>query len=411
MQKITALCRRVLGILAVSVACETNNSSTHANASEFNKVVDSSTLQNDATKNRDEVFTTSDGVKFRVETVIPNLEVPWSLAWTPDGRLLIAERQGRVRVFENNRLRASPIYAVPDVEPSGESGLMGLTLHPKFSDNKFVYLAYAYDGDGKRVRVVRLREVNGAWIERKTIIENLPAARYHAGTRLRFGHDEKLYITTGDATDGDSAQRLDRLNGKTLRLNDDGSIPRDNPFVNQANARAEIYSYGHRNAQGIDFHPATGMQVQTEHGPSFPLDGLRGGDDEVNIVERGKNYGWNKVRGTKTRDGMTAPVALYKSAIAPASGMFYRGREGGKGFALFRHNYFFGALKSKSIVRLVFDGNRLARQEELLKNKFGRIREVAESSDGAIYFSTSNRDGRGSPSTVDDAVMRLVPVE
>ncbi len=367
----------------------------------------------DKTLNTNEVFQTADGkTRFRVETVTGNLEVPWSLAWTPDGRLLIAERKGRVRVFENGKLRSEPLYVVPDVEPSGENGLMGMTLHPRFADNGFVYLAYAYQADGKRVKVVRVRERAGKWDEGKTIIGDIPAARYHAGTRLRFGMDGKLYVTTGDATDGDQAQRLDRLGGKTLRVNDDGTIPTDNPFVSRTefpNARPEIWSYGHRNAQGIDFHPETGMMVQTEHGPSFPLDGLRGGDDEVNIVERGKNYGWNKIRGDKKRDGMQSPQLVYKKTIAPASGMFYRLNKSDTGFPNFRGDYFFGALKGESLVRIVFDGTRVVSQERLLEDKFGRIREIAEAPDGTIYFTTSNRDGRGSPSKTDDRVLRIVP--
>lgn len=367
--------------------------------------------------NANEVFTADGGrVKFRVETVASNLQVVWSICFAPDGRMFFTERYGVVSVYENGKLREQPLVTISDLEQSGESGLMGMTLHPQFSENHLLYLAYAYDSkDGKRVRVIRFRETGDGVTDRKTIIENIPAAKYHAGTRLRFGLDGKLYITTGDATDGDLAQRLDRLNGKTLRLNDDGSIPQDNPFVGQPNARPEIYSYGHRNAQGIDFQPETGMQVQTEHGPTFPIDGLRGGDDEVNIVERGKNYGWNKIRGDKTREGMESPVALYKSAIAPASGMFYRGLTNASAaqtaFPQFRGSYFFGALKGKMIVRLIFDGRKVTGQERLLENRFGRIREVAEGLDGTIYFSTSNRDGRGDAAREDDRIMRLVPIK
>ena len=238
-------------------------------------------------------------VQFRVETVASGLDVPWAIAFAPDGRVLFTERPGRVRVIENGSLRPQPLAMIEDVEQTGESGLMDLTLHPQFAQNHFIYLAYAYRGDGQRVRVVRFREAGTTLADRRVIIENIPAARFHAGTRARFGPDGKLYITTGDATDRNLAQQMNSLAGKTLRLNDDGSVPPDNPFVNQPGARPEIWSYGHRNAQGIAWQPGTGLQFQTEHGPSG-FDGP-GGGDEVNIVERAKNYGWPIVHHEESR--------------------------------------------------------------------------------------------------------------
>jgi glucose/arabinose dehydrogenase len=196
-----------------------------------------------------------------------------------------------------------------------------------------------------------------------------------------------------------------------LRLNDDGSIPPDNPFAGQANARGEIWSYGHRNSQGLGFSSDGKFMVQTEHGPSFPLDGWRSGGDEINIVERGKNYGWNVISFDKTRAGMESPLVMYKDAIAPASGMFYRASGGANYLPQFVNNYFFGALKGEALMRLVFNGRRVVAQERLLANAYGRIREVAQAPDGAIYFTTSNRDGRGSPAKQDDRIMRLVPVK
>ena len=168
----------------------------------------------------------ADTPKMRVETVATNLEIVWSIVFAPDGRMFFAERPGRVRVFEKGKLLDKPLFAVPDVELSGESGLMGMALHPKFADNHFLYLAYAYQDKGdQRVRVARYRETGETLTDAKTIIENIPAARYHSGTRLRFGPDGKLYITTGDATKQSEAQKLDTLAGKTLRLSDDGSVP------------------------------------------------------------------------------------------------------------------------------------------------------------------------------------------
>jgi glucose/arabinose dehydrogenase len=343
-------------------------------------------------------------VKFKVETVVSGLEVPWSIVWAPDGRMIFTERPGRVRVFENGKLRPQPLFVVPDVEPGGESGLMSVALHPQFATNHWLYLSYAYKGEGQRVRVVRYREGAGTLTDRKVIIENIPAAQFHAGCRLRFGPDGKLYVTTGDATERELAQQLDSIAGKTLRLNDDGSVPQDNPFVGQANARPEIWTYGNRNGQGIDFQPGTNLCFETEHGPSG-FDGP-GGGDEVNILEKGKNYGWPVIHHTATHAGMESPLLEYTPACAPGSGMFYRGNA----FPQFKGNFFFGCLRGTRLIRVVLDGRRVVSQENLLSDKYGRIRDVAEGPDGNLYFSTSNRDGRGSPAADDDRIIRLTPV-
>jgi glucose/arabinose dehydrogenase len=329
--------------------------------------------------------------------------VPWSIVWTPDGRMIFTERVGRVRVFEGGKLRPQPLLTIADVESTGESGLMSAAIHPRFATNRWLYLSYAYKGDGQRVRVVRYREAAEGLVDRTVIIENIPAAQYHAGCRVRFGSDEKLYITTGDATERTLAQQLGSLAGKTLRLNDDGTVPDDNPFVGQQNARPEVWSYGHRNAQGMDWQPGTNLMFQTEHGPSG-FDGP-GGGDELNIVERGKNYGWPEVHHKETRAGMESPLLEYTPACAPASGTFYRRTL----FPQFRGNFFFGCLRGERIIRVVLDSRRVVSQENLLEKKYGRIREIAEGPDGFIYFSTSNRDGRGTPASDDDRIMRLTP--
>jgi len=353
-----------------------------------------------------EVVTTPKGdAKFRVETVASGLEVPWGFAFLPDGKLLFTERPGRVRLIEGGRLKSDPVFKVPDVEPSSESGLMDISLHPSFAQNKFVYLAYAYRGDGKQVKVVRYKFDGKTFTEPKIIVENIPAAPNHAGTRARFGPDGKLYVTTGDSTDWNLAQKTDSLAGKTLRLNDDGSIPEDNPFVRDKNFRPEIYSIGHRNAQGLAWSPE-GLMFQTEHGPSG-FEGKGGGADEVNFVERGKNYGWSEIYGNMKKDGMEAPLLEYTPACAPASALIYNADK----FPAFQGNLFFGCLRGARIIRVILNGSRVVSQENLLEDRFGRIREIGQGNDGLIYFSTSNRDGRGSPAETDDRIMRIVPVK
>jgi len=351
------------------------------------------------------VFETQDkNTKFRVETVASGLEVPWAFAWLPNKDLIFTERRGRVRIIEAGKLRAEPVFLVPDVEPSSESGLMDISLHPDFAKNNFIYLAYSYNQDGKRVKVVRYTYANKTFTAPKIIIDNIPGSPNHAGTRCRFGPDGKLYVTTGDATDWNQAQKLDSLSGKTLRLNDDGTVPRDNPFVKTAGARPEIWSYGHRNAQGLAWQPVSGLMFQTEHGPSS-FEGKGSGGDEVNIVERGQNLGWPEIHHTEKRDGMISPLLEYSPACAPASAMFYNGSV----FPAFKGNFFFGCLRGARIVRVTLDGRKVVAQENLLDGVMGRIREMEEGPDGYIYFSTSNRDGRGSPAPDDDRIMRIIP--
>ncbi len=187
-------------------------------------------------------------------------------------------------------------------------------------------------------------------------------------------------------------------------MNDDGTVPNDNPFVGKAGYRPEIWATGHRNAQGLSWQPGSGLMFQTEHGPSG-FEGRGGGADEVNIVEAGKNYGWPTIYGAKTQAGMEPPLLEYSPACAPGSAAFYNGDR----LPEFKGNFFLGCLRSARIVRVVLDGRKVVRQENLLEGKLGRIREIAQGPDGLIYFSTSNRDGRGSPTADDDRIMRMVP--
>lgn len=355
----------------------------------------------------DEMFESNGGqVRFRVETIATGLEVPWAFAWLPTGELLVTERPGRVRMIVGNKLNAEPVFVVPDVEPSGESGLMDISVHPNFEKTPFVYLAYSYNSDGRRVKVMRYTLASGKFTQPKVIIENVPGAPNHAGMRARFGPDLKLYVTTGDSTDWKLAQDNNSLAGKTLRLNDDGTVPRDNPFVGKAGYRPEIFSTGHRNAQGLAWQRGSGLMFQTEHGPSG-FEGKGGGGDEVNVVERGKNYGWPVISHREQKPGYVTPLLEYSPACAPSSAAFYYGDK----FPDLKGNFLFTCLRGLRIIRVALSGREVIGQENLLEGKVGRIREIAEGPDGFIYFSTSNRDGRGTPAIGDDRIMRLVPAQ
>jgi glucose/arabinose dehydrogenase len=343
---------------------------------------------------------TKDGVGLRIDTVVTGLEVPWSIAFTSPRRMLVTERPGRVRVVQDGALVPAPLATIPDVESSGETGLMGLTLAPDYATSKLLFLSYAYAARGSTaVRVAQYRDDGAGLVRVKTIVENLPAARFHAGCRLRFGPDGKLYVTTGDATQRDLAQKMDSLAGKTLRYDADGSIPKDNPFPG-----SPIYSLGHRNSQGLDWQPGTGRQIQTEHGPSG-FDGP-GGGDEVNWVEAGRNYGWPIIHHRETRAGLVSPLLEFTPAIAPSGGSFVHGNA----LRSLAGDFVFTALRGEKLVRVRFDRAdpaKVASTEELLDGDYGRMREAMLGPDGALYVTTSNRDGRGRVRGGDDRILRI----
>jgi glucose/arabinose dehydrogenase len=331
--------------------------------------------------------------RYDVQTVAQGLEVPWGMAFAPDGRMFVTERPGRVRVIENGRLREQPLAVLPDVKAQGEAGLMAIALHPRFADNRWLYLSYVYEDDGLRLRVARWREREGTLDERHVVIDGIPAARFHAGSAVAFGPDGKLFITTGDAGRPELAQQLDSLAGKILRLNDDGSVPDDNPFAGRAGARPEIWSLGHRNPQGIAWRDDATL-FEVEHGPSGG-DGPRGGD-EINLIRKGGNYGWPRSHHCEGGLGIQ-PLRCFTPPVAPARAAFWRDA------------LWFGALRGRALLRASVDGERVTGVQRLFEDTYGRIRAVAVGPDGALYFSTSNHDGRGNAAPADDRIFRLVP--
>lgn len=338
---------------------------------------------------------------FRTEVFVENLVVPWSMAFTSKERLLVTERRGQIRIIENGKLLGKPLFAFSNIYNEDEAGLMGLAVDPDYQNNKYLYASYAYNKNGKpRIKVVRLVDNGNSAVVDKILIDNILAAPFHDGSRLKFGPDGKLYVTTGEATQAELAQNLDSVNGKIMRLNPDGSIPQDNPIPN-----SPIYSYGHRNPQGIAWSPS-GALWETEHGPSG-FDGP-GGGDEINQIKAGGNYGWPKAHHEIKLTGTEYPKLLFTPAIAPAGATFYSG----KLLPGFKNNLFFTGLRGEGIWRVVIsdtEPDKIVSFEKLSSIKVGRTRDIIEGPDGALYFSTSNRDGRGTPREGDDKIYKMVP--
>ncbi|MHB1131406.1 MAG: PQQ-dependent sugar dehydrogenase [Chloroflexota bacterium] len=331
-----------------------------------------------------------------VEVVATGLVAPWALAFAPDGRLFFTERPGRIRVIEDGQLQQAPVASL-GVASTGEAGLMGLALSPTFQQDGLLYVMYTYRGSQGELlnRISRLSVQGNQAGGEQVLLEGIPGSGIHDGGRLKLGPDGKLYATTGDAANPALAQSGSSLAGKVLRMNPDGSVPNDNPFPG-----SPVYSLGHRNAQGLAWQPGTGRLYATEHGPS--------GNDEVNLIEPGQNYGWPTIQGQQQDARFAAPLALYSPSVAPAGAVFYDAQA----LAPWQGNLFFTTLAGRHLHRLVLggpDGRQVLGEERLFDGVYGRLRDVAQGPDGFLYFTTSNRDGRGTPSAQDDRILRVVP--
>ncbi len=339
---------------------------------------------------------------FSVTTVTTGLDTPWDLAWGPDGKIWVSERGGRISRIDpatGERTEAGSV----SVRQSGEGGLMGIAFHPDFAREPFVYAAHTYgDFTSTHNRLVRMRWTGRSLGAPEMLLDGIPGAGIHNGSRIAIGPDRMLYLTTGDAGDADRAQDRRSLGGKIHRLTLEGKPGPDNPFGNT------VWSFGHRNPQGLVFHPTTGVLYETEHGP--------GDNDEVNIIRRGGNYGWPQVHGTCDddngserefcrRNSVIEPLVTWTPTIAVSGADLYLSDRipGWKGSLLAT------SLKDATLYRLTLsaDGTRIVSQERLLAGQFGRLRDVLVAPNGDVYVATSNRDGRGSPNSGDDKIIRL----
>ncbi len=336
--------------------------------------------------------------RFRAQTITEGLEFPWGLAFLPDGRMLVSERPGRLRLIgADGKLDPQPVTGLPPIAAINQGGLLDVVLHPDFAKNGWIYLSYAAEGTGGYgTEVLRGRLEGHALRDVQILFRMQPKSQtsHHFGSRLVFDRQGYLYITLGDRGEMARAQRLDDHAGSVVRLYDDGRVPQDNPFVGKAGAKPEKFTLGNRNVQGAALHPQTGEIWAHEHGPQ--------GGDEINIIRAGVNYGWpvitygrNYGTGTKigedtAKPGMAQPLLYWTPSIAPSGMAFYTGER----FPGWRGNLFVGALAGQMLVRLQLDGERIVHQERLLEGALGRIRDVRQGPDGLLYLLIDSAQGR-----------------
>lgn len=335
-------------------------------------------------------------VALKIEVIASGLNHPWGMTFLPNGQLLVTERVGRLRIISTDGNVSKPLKGVPTVLSKGQGGLLDVVLDPDFSNNRIIYLSYAEPQSNKAGTAVAKAELVNTTLKNVEIIfrqHPRTEGANHFGSRLVFAPDGNLFITLGDRFDYmDEAQQLDNHLGKLVRIQRDGSAPKNNPFTRNSEAMPEIWSYGHRHIQGAAIHPESGKLWIHEHGP-------RGGD-EINIPQPGKNYGWPKasygihywmtpIKDEHAEQGFEEPIYFWTPSIAPSGMLFYTGEL----FPEWRNNLFIGALAGRHLVRLVTKGNKIIREEQLLKNS-ARIRDVAQGPEGALYLLTDEENGK-----------------
>ncbi len=333
---------------------------------------------------------------FRVVKLIEALDHPWSVAFLPDGRMLVTERPGRLRVVSGGKLVPEPIAGLPEVVAQGQGGLFDIVLHPRFAENSLVYFSYNGRGPGGSGTELARAKLVGQRLENvQVLFRQDPKGRsgLHFGGRIVFDRQGFVYLTLGERGEMLRAQKPDDHAGSVIRLHDDGRVPADNPFVGQAGFKPEKFDLGHRNQQGAALHPKTGLLWTHEHGPQ--------GGDEVNVIRPGLNHGWpvitygaNYVTGTKIgegtqKEGMTQPLYYWVPSIAPSGMAFYEGDR----FPRWKGDLFVGALKDRMLVRLRLDGEKVVKEERMLQGVLGRIRDVRVGPDGFIYLLTDESPG------------------
>lgn len=386
MRNISLTVSAALITLSSLVSCESNGQQVH---------------DSNRTPRLSEVIA-SEKQSFQIDTIADGLENPWGMAWLPDGRLLINERRGEILVFNGDVNSGEHLTGLPSPFLRGQSGLLDIQLHPNYDDNGWIYVTYAKPGnEGGSTTLIRFK-LNGNNIEQlEELYQTQPVsnAGVHFGGRIIFDNDGYLYFSTGDRGIKENSQNLSNDMGKIHRLHDDGRIPADNPFVNVPNAKPSIWSYGHRNVQGMVYDKENNRIFATEHGP-------RGGD-ELNLIEKGKNYGWpvitygidysgEIISELTHKEGMEQPIHYWTPSIATCGLLYYTGDK----YPSWKGNIFAGALALTHVARVELNGSTYSHEEKLL-DRIGRVRQVAQSPDGYIYVLT---EGPG-------LLLKLIPVE